>query len=137
MTLYDVRQAARAAAEGDPRVEFALCAGAMGAPPLADQPWRADTLSRQLDDAARSAMDDPKLVTIDHLGQHLMMALAIHEQRDTFLAYFTNLTGARSPTMLSVLMMMANDVRREWLNTAVGYPEAVIPFDRALNRWSK
>jgi hypothetical protein len=37
--------------------------------------------------------------------------------------------------MLSVLLLMAGGVRREWLNTAVGYPEGVIPFDRALNAW--
>ena len=136
MTLGELRQAARAAAEGDPRVEFALCAAATGAPPLADQPWRADTLSRQLDDTARIAMDNPRLVSIDHVGRHLLLGLAIHEQRDAFLAYYTRLTRASSPTVLNVLLMMAGSVRREWLNTAVGYPEGIIPFDRALNRWT-
>jgi hypothetical protein len=136
MTLVELRDAARASSAGDPRIEFALCAAAMGSPPLADQPWRADTIARHLDEVARMAMDHPRMVSIDHVGHHLLLALAIHEQRDAFLEYYTRLTRAPSPTLLNVLLMMAGSVRREWLNTAVGYPEGVIPFDRALNRWA-
>jgi hypothetical protein len=135
VTLHDLRKAAWAAAEGDPRVEFALCAAAMGSPPLADQPWRADTMTRQLEEAARLAMDDPRMVRIDHERQYLLIGLPIGEQRQAFIDYCAKQTGAPAPTMLNVLLMMAGGVRREWLNTAVGYPEGVIPFDRTLNAW--
>jgi hypothetical protein len=134
VSLHDLRVEARAAAEGDPRVEFALCAAALGSPPLADQPWRADMIPRQLDDAARLAMDNPRMVFLDHAVQRLLVGLPIDDQRQAFLDYYAKLTGAPAPTMLNVLLMLASGARREWLNTAVGYPEGVIPFDRALNK---
>jgi hypothetical protein len=136
MTLADLRTAAHEASGGDARIEFALCGAAVGCPALADQPLRADTLTRQLERLAREALDQPRLLQIDHQNQKLLVGLPIAERREAFLAYVGKLTGAPSPTLLSALLQMADGVRREWLNTAVGYKEGVIPFDRGLNRWT-
>ena len=134
VTLHDLRSAAREASGGDARVEFALCGAALGCPPLSDQPFRADTLPRQLERLARAAMDRPGIVRIDHQRQRLLIGLPIADRRDAFLAYTAKLTGANPPTLLSALLQMADGVRRDWLNTAVGYKAGVIPFDRTLNR---
>ncbi|MFH0983283.1 MAG: DUF547 domain-containing protein [Planctomycetota bacterium] len=134
-TLGDLRDSARDASAGDARIEFALCGAAVGCPPLCDQPLRADTLTQQIEELAREAMGRPCMVQIDHLQQRLLIGLPIAERREAFLAYYRRLTGATSPTLLNVLLQMADGVRREWLNTAVGYREGIIPFDRALNRW--
>jgi hypothetical protein len=135
MTLHQVREAAREESQGDARIEFAFCGAALGSPPIYDQPFRRDTIERTLGKLARSAMDNPRLVRIDHQGQRLVVGLPVVDQREAFLLYYRQLSGVRRPTLLNVLLHMAGDVRREWLNTAVGYKEATIPFDRSLNRW--
>lgn len=134
--LHDLRTVARDASGRDARVEFALCGAALGCPPLADQPFRPDTLSRQLERLAREAMDQPRMIRIDHEKQRLLIGLPIAERREAFLASYSKLTGAGSPTLLNALLQMCGGMRRDWLNTAVGYKQGVIPFDRKLNRWA-
>jgi hypothetical protein len=108
----------------------------VGSPPLQDRPFRPDTLDDDLRRVARKAMDNARLVSVDHENERLNVAVAIYERRAEFMDYHRRLTGAKPPTLLSVLLHLASGVRREWLNTAVGYEEGVIPFDRALNRWT-
>ena len=133
VTLADLRTAARAAGAEDVRVEFALCGAARGCPALADQPFRADSLARQLEEVARAAMEQPSMVQIDHANQRLLVGLPIAERREAFLAYSQRLTGSAPPSLLSPLLQMASGVRREWFNTAIGYKEGLISFDRTLN----
>lgn len=135
-TLYELRTAAREASGGDPRVEFALCGAALGCPPLADQPFRPDTLTRDFDRLAREALASQNMVKIDHQNQKLLIGLPIADQREAFIAYARKRRGG-SATLLNALLQMADGMRREWLNTAVGYREGAIPFDRALNRWPR
>jgi hypothetical protein len=135
-TLADLRQAARTQSPGDARVEFCLCNAALGSPPLQNRPFRADTLDRDLRRVAREAMDNPRIVSVDHERERLNVALVIHQRRAEFLDSHRRQTGTKSPTLLSALLHLADGVRREWLNTAVGYSEGVIPFDRSLNRWT-
>ena len=46
-------------ASADPRIHLALCNGARGAPPLAREPYTAQTLDSQLAAAARRFVNDP------------------------------------------------------------------------------
>ena len=137
VTLHDLRAAARAAGDLDARVEFALCGAAMGCPPLSDQPFRPDTLSQHLERLAHRAMELPQMVRIDHQRQRLLIGLPVSQRREDFLTHYRKLTGVSCATLLNVLLQMADGVRREWLNTAVGYREGIIPFQRKLNRWSR
>lgn len=136
VTLADLRTAVREASGGDVRVEFALCGAALGCPPLSDKPFRSATFTQQLEQLAREAMSQPRIVQINHQERRLLIGLPIAERREAFLAYYSKATGATSPTLLSALLHLADGVRREWLNTAVGYKNGVIPFDRSLNRWT-
>jgi hypothetical protein len=135
-TLDDLREAVRVGSLGDARVEFCLCDAAIGSPALQPRPYRPDTLDSQLEQAAQEAMADPQMVLIDHEAQRLNVALIIHQRREAFLDYCRRQTGSSSATLLNVLLHMASGRRREWLNTAVGYEDGLIPFDRALNRWT-
>jgi len=135
MTLHELRTVVRQAGDADPRVEFALCGAALGCPPLADQPYRPSTLGQRLEQLACEAMGRSSMVEIDHERQRLLLGRAIAGQREAFLAHYSRLTGTTSPTLLNALLQMADGVRREWLNTAVGYKEGRIRFDRPLNRW--
>ncbi len=134
-TLRDVREAARTESLGDARVEFCLCDGAEGSPPLRDQSYRPDTLEEQLREAAQAAMDNARIVQVDHENQRLNVALVIRQRRAEFLDFYRRQTGSGSATLLNVLLHMSSNVRRQWLNTAVGYDEGALPFDRDLNRW--
>lgn len=135
-TLAEVRESARRESNDDVRIEFALCNAAKGAPPLLDQPYRADTLHRQLRQVAQDALDHETMVRIDHEKQKLLLGTVIFLHRDAFIDFYARQTGARTGSILNALLDLASGVRREWLNTAVGYDVGVIPFDRGLNRWT-
>ena len=79
-------------------------------------------------------MGQPGMVQIDHQRQRLLVGLPIADRREAFLTYTGKQTGTTFPTLLSALLQMADGMRRDWLNTAVGYKAGVIPFDRTLNR---
>ncbi len=49
----------------DPRVHFAINCAALSCPPLMSQPYLGSTLNRQLDDAARAFVNDPKSNYLD------------------------------------------------------------------------
>ncbi|MHC4063477.1 MAG: DUF547 domain-containing protein [Planctomycetota bacterium] len=134
-TLAEVREAARAESLGDARIEFCLCDAAKGSPPLRQQPFRAAMMDDQLGQAGREAMDNPQMVNIDHEKELLNVSLVIRLRREQFRDFYRRQTGVRAPTLSNVLLHLASGMRRQWLTTAVGYAEAVIPFDRALNRW--
>jgi len=135
--LADLREAVRVESLGDARVEFCLCDGARGSPGLRPEPYRADTLDETLRAVAREAMDSARMVSIDHEEQSLRVGLTIWRRRQALLDYYRRETGSASATLLNVLLHVAGGERRQWLNTAVGYRVGVIPFDRALNRWTR
>jgi hypothetical protein len=134
-TLAEVRTLAEAEAAGDVRALFCFCDAARGSPPLPDEPLRGESLDQQLLKASSSAMDNPNLVRVDHEQQALLVSVLINHRRTDFLEYYRRQTGGPG-SLLSSLGLLANSVRREYLNTAVGYDERVIPFDRRLNRWA-
>ncbi len=134
-TPADLERLAIEASDLDMRVVFALCDGAMGSAPLSNQPFRPAGLDDRLRELAEQAMDNAHMVTIDHERQFLMLSTTLSTRRDEFIQFYMRKTGAREATMLNVLLHFAGPVRRQWLNTAVGYAERMLPFDRRLNRW--
>lgn len=135
-TLVEVRALAEAQAKGDVRLVFSLCDAAKGSPPLYEQPLRPIGLEETLRLLAQKAMDNPNIVRVDHERQRLLLAVPLFTRRHTFIEFYKRRTGAKEATMLNVVLHLASRVRRQWLNTAVGYPERLIPFDRMLNRWT-
>lgn len=134
LKLAQLRRRAMTEAGGDIRVEFALCDAAKGSPPLHHQPFRPQGLEDQLRRLAQKAMDNQRIIAVDHEHQVLKVATWLATRRDQFVDYYQGRTGARDATMLDVVLHFAGRVRRDWLNTAVGYPIRMIPFDRKLNR---
>jgi hypothetical protein len=121
----------------NPRLEFCLCDAAMGSPPLAAEPYQPDEFDRQVRETARRAMDNPAMVRIDHATTRLEVSMLIAEHREDFLEFYRRQTGSRNATLLAALLYMASDQRREQLNTAIGYEDGLIPFDRSLNIWHR
>ncbi|MFQ5491288.1 MAG: DUF547 domain-containing protein [Phycisphaerae bacterium] len=136
-TLWQLREAARAESDGDARVEFWLCDAARGSPPLQARPLRAESVDEQLRRATAAAMSNPRMVEVDHAREKLNVATIIVQRSEAFIDYYKRQTGARTGTMLNVLLHLAEGMRREWLNTAVGYSQGRIPFERGLNRWTR
>ncbi|MEE9296064.1 MAG: DUF547 domain-containing protein [Phycisphaerae bacterium] len=134
--LADLRRLALAESDGDMRVVFALCDGAVGSPPLHDQPFRPEGLEETLRLLSQRAMDNRLMVSIDHERQALKLSTVLASRREAFISYYKSRTAAHEATMLNVVLHFAGRVRRQWLNTAVGYPVRIIPFDRSLNRWT-
>lgn len=132
--LREVESIAVAESGDDGRVLFALCDAALGSPPLHDQALRPDGLEESLRMLARRAMDDPRVVSVDHARQELLAATWLVARQDRLMRSYERRTGAREATLLNVLLEYAGAARRDWLNTAVGYPVRMIPFDRRLNR---
>ncbi len=136
-TLAEVRTLAWDAAGGDARVLLALCDAAIGSPAIQGTPLRPTGLEDQLRRIAQRAMDNHAMVTIDHVEQWLMVSPVILDRRSDFIDYYRQRTGAASATLHDVVAYLASTVRRQWLNTAVGYSVHRIPFDRRLNDWGR
>lgn len=136
-TLAVLRQLVWANSSADARVEFALCDAALGSPPLAGQPIRPDTLRRDLRELAVAAMANGRQVRIDHERRELLVSRAVFLHQPEFLEFYARQTGSRTNSLLGALLQLAEGPRRDWLNTAVGYRIAAIPFDRNLNLWTR
>ncbi len=141
--LGDLRQAARLESEDnariacDARIEFCFCDAAMGSSPIYRQAFQGQSLEHQLADVAEAAMNDPKMVWIDHDKQTLNLALVLRDHQEQFIAHRAGQIGTDGATMLSALLNLADGPRRAWLNRAVGYAISAIPFDRRLNAWTR
>jgi hypothetical protein len=133
VTLADLRARARANSNGNARIEFAMCAAAMGSPPLSGEAFRPYNVVEHLKRLARQAMDNADMVRIDHEKQQILVALAIWSQREAFKQLYMRETGSDSATMLNCLMHLASAPRREYFARATGYDVVLLPFDRALN----
>lgn len=120
---------------GDVRVIFALSRAAMGGPGLGFEPYRAELIERQLQEAAANALDNPHLFQVDHQQHAVFVWLAILERQNEFFDYWQARRRTRAPTLLSVLADMGSPRCRQSLSRAVGYAVRIMPFDRRLNRW--
>jgi hypothetical protein len=60
LTLDDIEHEILRAQFKDPRIHFAVNCASKSCPPLISEPYRGSTLNRQLDDAARAFINDPK-----------------------------------------------------------------------------
>ncbi len=60
MTLDDIEHGIIRPRFQDPRIHFAVNCAAKSCPPLISEPYRGDTLDRQLDDAARAFVNNPE-----------------------------------------------------------------------------
>lgn len=136
VNLDQIRAVAVAESEGNARVFFALSSGAKGSPPLSDQPYRAEGIDTRLQDLARQAMGNPRMVMVNHEKQQLLVGLDIWSNREAFFAMFRKETRNTTATMLNCLMHLSGGQRRQFLARAVGYHINLVPFDRALNAWS-
>ncbi len=136
-TLDDIRKLAMQHAEGDARVYLTLCDAALGSPPIQSTPLRSTGLEEQLRKTAQRAMDNHALVTIDHVEQWLLVGSAILDHAEAFVNQYQKRTNAGSASLHDVVVHQAGAVRRQWLNTAVGYSVHRIPFDRRLNHWGR
>ena len=133
MNLHNLRQKVWGAADGDVRVLFALCEAAIGSPPLAPHPYKAEDLHEELDAQVRMCLARPPFVVISHEHEQLQLWWRIIRNADAFVGWYEKLYGSRPESLLNVVMEMAPPDQRESLNKAVGYKIVEVPFDRRLN----
>jgi hypothetical protein len=133
MTLRAIEAEMLEASQNDPRTLLATSRACVGSPRLAAEPYRAGTLSRQLDEAAARALENPFVVRIDHGDRAILLWQEILRRQALFLDYLRRVR--RSPTvfMFNVLLELASPEQRRVLQSAVGYQIREIPFDRRLN----
>jgi hypothetical protein len=135
MTAAAMRARAMETANGEWRVDLALCDGRKDAPPLFDQPLLGDVLEVQLRDVVRRGMAHPAVVRIDHASQRVHLWRGLAKRRAEFVRDFELRTGAADATLLSVLMDWADPDRRRELAGAIGYALVAAPRDAALNQF--
>ncbi|MFQ6047924.1 MAG: DUF547 domain-containing protein, partial [Phycisphaerae bacterium] len=133
LSLYEIAQLAIKNAAGDMRVLFTLCAAARGCPQLAPLPYRPIMLERQLREAAARAVANPALVRIDHQARTLRVGMVIFNNRQRLIRWYERRYATSGASLLNALLAMADEARRQELNSAVGYRVRMLPFDRTLN----
>ena len=79
----------------DARAHFALNCASVSCPPLAAEPYRADTLGAQLDDAARRYFASPEGLAID--GDVIRVSSLFDWYGDDFIAEFSPLVAGTRP----------------------------------------
>ena len=118
----------------DARVHFAVNCASVSCPPLAAEPYRADTLDAQLDAAARRYMASPEGVRLD--GDALRVSSLFKWYGEDFVADYSPIVpGTRPPVERAILGVI---VRFGPPDAAVraqnGGPEiAFLDYDWALN----
>jgi hypothetical protein len=135
-TLPQIESKILEASGGDVRALFAMGRGALGTPRLSSEPMRATTLERQLADAAAEALNNPRILRIDHQARRILVWQLVLARKDDFERYYCTRRRTPSAHLLSVLMDMASPDRRRALQTAVGYAFQTLPFSRPLNNWT-
>lgn len=133
VNLHDLRQNLWVAADGDVRPLFALCEAAIGSPPLAPHPYRAQDLYEELAAQVQACMAMPQFVAISHDQRQLQLWWRILRHGDAFADWYQKLYGSPPGSLLNVVMDMAPPARRGAINRAVGYKIVEVPFDRRLN----
>jgi len=133
VNLDGLRQLASRAAGGDIRWLFGLCEAAVGSPPLASRPYRAEDLYEQLNAQARVCLAMPQFVAVSHERRQLQVWWRITRNREAFGAWYETVYGSPPASLLNVIMELAPAPRRQDLNKAVGYRIVEVPFDRRLN----
>jgi hypothetical protein len=138
VVLRDLVDRMQIESRGDVRIEFALCGAAVGSPPLAPLPYRAETLENQLARVAHDLVDNEQLVRVDHAQRKLLLGQDLIDALDRLVSYYERRTGAQRARPLNALMSFTpSSDKRQVLNRAVGYPVGTIPFDRRLNAWRR
>ena len=137
LVLHDAFERLRKASQNDARILFTLCDASRASPPLAPTPYAADTLDRQLADAARRAVNNDQLVRVDRAGMRLLLSQDLVREEGWLVRNYERRTGARGARLLNALLSFTPSARkRAALNGAIGYGVGTIPFDRRLNDWS-
>lgn len=137
MTLAQIERKMLDVSEGDVRTLLATSRAAMGTPRLASEPFRAETLDRQLTTAAADALDLPEVLRIDHSTRSILVWQEIMRRQNAFVEYWKAQRRVRTVYLFNVLLELASPQQRRALQSAVGYPIRPVAFNRALNRWER
>lgn len=135
LTLAQIENLILQASDGDVRALFATSRASLGTPRLSGEPIRPTMLERQLTEAAADALNNPKLLRIDHAGRSVLVWQLVLGRQEDFLHYWRTRRRAQGSQLLSVLLDLASAERRRALQGAVGYSILAMPYDRALNSW--
>lgn len=136
-TLAQLEHKMLEASGGDVRTILATSRAAMGTPRLASEPFRAETLDRQLATAASDALDLPEILRIDHSSRSILVWQEIMKHQKEFLEYWKAQRRVKTVYLFNVILEMASPQQRRALQSAVGYAFRQIAFDRSLNRWER
>ncbi len=135
LTLRQVRDQAYRAADGDPRVLVALSGPAMGWAKLAGKPYVPQSLDKQLRQAVQAVLGDRTLTRIEHESKTLKLPGAIYTARDRYIELYRSTFNTDAGNLINALMIFANRLQRQRLNTAIGYRVEQTKFDSRLNKF--
>jgi hypothetical protein len=82
LSLYDIAHRILRPIWRDPRVHYALACGAVSCPNLQPEPFAADQLERQLNEAAMAYVNDPRCIRIE--GDRLALSSLFRWYHDDF-----------------------------------------------------
>jgi hypothetical protein len=106
VTLDDIEHRILRPGFGDPRIHFAINCASVSCPPLSVMPYRAASLDRQLDEAARVFLASPHGMRIER--DRLYVSSIFKWYGDDFIErYAPGVTGNRSPRERAILGAVA------------------------------
>lgn len=106
----------------DPRIHFALVCAAQSCPVLRGEPYRADALDAQLDEAGRQFMNDPTRNKVDHTTKTMYLS--------SIFKWYGSDFGANEKEVVQYLLRYMSASDRDRL---VSYRIAYLDYDWSLN----
>lgn len=133
-TPADIRKRIDTLADDDFRIQLVLCDARRDSPPLPPRAFLPEMLDAQLSLAAREALCEPQVVTIDHgVEKRLLLGRTLFAMREKLVEDYEQRYRTSPATILNVLCEWSGHERRITLNSAIGYDVAPVPADDRLN----
>ena len=113
----------------DPRIHAALNCASIGCPRLPREPFLADTLDAQLDQAIREFVSDPRHVRLDRSGKTVWISKIFDWFEEDFI-HFERAQGNEDPSLIDYI----NRYRATGEQVPAGYAVEILDYDKGLNR---
>ena len=117
----------------EPRIHFAINCASRSCPPLSQEVYRAETLDKQLNDAARNFVNDNRNVTLDETHHRIVLSMIFKWYARDFESAIQPGSHSRGTTVLDYLRPYLTPDRQMMLSRLKGVAPSYHPYDWSLN----
>lgn len=134
MTLDDIEHGIIRERFEEPRIHAAINCAAISCPRLRREPFRPETLDRQLETAMREFVQDPRHVRIDRDRNTIHVSAIFDWFEEDFTSAVERRTGVDEARITDYLLDYVTEADRRYLETHPDVRVKVLDYDWGLNK---